>query len=176
MPHLKLPIPNSYWVIPHRFLAGEYPGGFNRERVRQRVNAYLDARLDTFINLTQPDELPPYDPILLEEAAYYNLRVETIHLPIRDFGLPTRDEMLIILNHVDGALEKGHNVYLHCWGGIGRTGTTVGCYLVRHGMTGDEALAQLAQWWQNDPRRAYYPRTPETDEQIQFVRDWHELA
>lgn len=176
MPRLKLPIPNSYWVIPHRLLAGEYPGGFDRARVRQRMDACLDARLDTFINLTQPDELPPYRPVLLEEAEAYSLAVETIHLPIRDFGLPTRDEMLIILNHVDSALEKGHNIYLHCWGGIGRTGTTVGCYLVRHGMTGDEALAQLAQWWQNDPRRAYYPRTPETDEQVQFVRDWHELA
>ena len=31
-------------------------------------------------------------------------------------------------------------MYLHCWGGVGRTGTVVGCWLVRHGRTGDEAL------------------------------------
>lgn len=172
----ELPIPASYWVLPKRFLAGEYPGGFNRERVRQRMNAFLDAGLNIFINLTGPDELPPYLPVLLEEAEAYNRQVEAINLPIRDFGLPTRDEMTIILNHIDTALKKGNNVYLHCWGGIGRTGTTVGCYLVRHGMTGEQALAQLTQWWQDDPRRTWYPRTPETDEQVKFVREWHELA
>lgn len=171
-----LPIPNSYWVIPKRFLAGEYPGGFNRERVRQRMDACLDAGLDTFINLTQPDELPPYAPVLQEQARAYGKNVEIFHLPIRDFGLPTREEMINILNHIDDALARDRHLYLHCWGGIGRTGTAVGCYLVRQGMTGDQALAQLAQWWENDPRRAYYPRTPETDEQVQFVREWHELA
>jgi protein-tyrosine phosphatase len=163
-------------VIPIRFLAGEYPGGFNRERVRQRMDSFLETGLNTFINLTGPDELPPYLPVLLEEAKIHHRKVEGIHLPIRDFGLPTREEMLNILNNIDNALEKKRNVYLHCWGGIGRTGTTVGCYLVRHGMTGEQALAQLADWWQTDPRRTWYPRTPETDEQVQFVREWHELA
>lgn len=176
MTFLKRPIPNSYWVIPKRFLAGEYPGGFDRQRVRQRMDACLKAGLNTFINMTQPDELPPYAPILLEEAEAWGIAVETIHLPIRDFGLPTREEMVVILNAIDDALARGRNIYLHCWGGIGRTGTAVGCYLVRHGMTGDEALAQLARWWENDPRRPYYPRTPETDEQVNFVRNWHELA
>lgn len=172
----KLPIPESYWVLPGRFLAGEYPGGFNRERVRQRMKALLEAKLDTFINLTGPDELPPYLPILLEEAKAHHRQVEAINLPIRDFGLPTHEEMVIILNHIDTTLKKGSNVYLHCWGGIGRTGTTVGCYLVRHGMTGEQALTQLAKWWETDPRRTWYPRTPETDEQFKFVREWHELA
>ena len=27
----------------------------------------------------------------------------------------------------------GRKVYVHCWGGVGRTGTVVGCYLVRQG-------------------------------------------
>ncbi len=34
-------------------------------------------------------------------------------------------------------------MYLHCFDGIGRTGTVVGCYLVRQGMTGNEALEQI---------------------------------
>ena len=172
----KLPIPESYWVIPGRFLAGEYPGAFGAERIHRRMNAFLEAGIDTFVNLTGPDELPPYLPVLLEEAHAYGRQVESIHLPIRDFGLPTRQEMAIILNTIDASLEQGRRVYLHCWGGIGRTGTTVGCYLVRHGMTGEQALAQLAEWWRDDPRRAYYPRTPETDEQVKFIHEWHEQA
>ena len=44
--------------------------------------------------------------------------------------------------------SDGKNVYVYCWGGIGRTSTAVGCWLVRHGMTGDEALAEIAERWQ----------------------------
>ncbi len=170
----NLPLPNSYWVIPGRFLAGEYPGGFNQERVLQRLTACLKSGLNTYIDLTHPDELPPYESLLREQARRFKMDVEIFHLPIRDFGLPTRNEMIIILNTIDDALARGRNVYLHCWGGIGRTGTTVGCYLVRHGMSGEQALEQLARWWQDDPRRPYYPRTPETNEQIHFVLTWNE--
>jgi hypothetical protein len=61
---------------------------------------------------------------------------------------------------------------LHCWGGIGRTGTTVGCFLVRHGLEGNEALRQIAQWWQDVPKSRIHPHSPETLEQANFVRDW----
>jgi hypothetical protein len=168
----NLPIPNCYWVIPGRFLAGEYPGAFDEERIRRRVDALLEAGMTTFINLTHPDELPSYVPILLEQANACDVEVETLNLPIRDFGLPTRRRMTAILDAIDSTLADGRNLYLHCWGGIGRTGTVVGCYLVRHGLTGEQALARLAEWWQDDPRRESHPRTPETKEQVQFVRDW----
>lgn len=171
-----LPFANSYWVVPNRFLAGEYPGAFGAERIRKRLDALLEAGMDTFVNLTRADELPDYAPILFERAGYYNKDVRVHRLSIEDFGLPTRELMLDILRVIDGALNEGRNVYVHCWGGIGRTGTTVGCYLVRHGMTGDEALAQLAQWWATDPRRVTFRRTPETDDQVEFIRNWHELA
>ncbi len=105
MSRIRLPIPESYWVIPGRFLAGEYPGGFNQERVRHRMDACLEAGLNTFINLTGPDELPPYLPVLQEQAKIHRKKVEMIHLPIRDFGLPTHAEMVNILNQIDKALE-----------------------------------------------------------------------
>ena len=52
---------------------------------------------------------------------------------------------------VDDALGEGRTVYVHCWGGIGRTGTVVGCWLVRHGLTGRGALDQIADWWLHGP-------------------------
>jgi hypothetical protein len=69
-------------------------------------------------------------------------------------------------------LQAGRKIYLHCWGGIGRTGTTVGCYLVRQGKSGAEALEQLAAWWRNVPKSRYFPRSPETDAQMDFVLHW----
>ena len=40
--------------------------------------------------------------------------------------------MLAVLDAIDIALCEGHGVYIHCWGGVGRTGTVVGCWLKRH--------------------------------------------
>jgi len=77
-----------------------------------------------------------------------------------------------ILDTLDASLAAGRKVYLHCFGGIGRTGTAVGCYLVRHGKTGEQALSQLAEWWQAVPKHTRFPRSPEIDAQVQFILDW----
>jgi len=166
------PIPESYWVVPDRFLAGEYPGSWDQERTKQRMDLFLEAGFDTFIDLTAEGELPPYSPILSERAAYYNLPVTHQRFSIGDFGIPSVDQMKKTLDTLDAALRDSRKVFVHCWGGVGRTGTTVGCYLVRHGNTGEEALAQLSNWWQHVPKRNLHPRSPETDEQVKFILGW----
>jgi hypothetical protein len=166
------PISESYWVEPGRLLAGEYPGGHDEERTRKRVDALLEAGFDTFIDLTRPNEIAPYAVILREEAQMYEVDAIYRRFPIGDFGLPTPELMNDLLTTMEEALKAGRNVYLHCWGGIGRTGTTVGCYLVRQGMTGDEALDQLAAWWRTVPKSSYHLRSPETEAQADFVRAW----
>ena len=168
------PIPESYWVELGRLLAGEYPGGFDGELTRKRIDALLEAGFDTFIDLTGPDEIAAYTQALFEEAKVYELDVKHYRFPIKDFGLPTYDQMKSILDKVDKSLQAGHKVYLHCWGGIGRTGTTIGCYLVRRGKTGEEALRQLAAWWKNVPKSRYHPHSPETQAQADFIRHWGE--
>ncbi len=98
--------------------------------------------------------------------------VEYHRFPIGDFGLPSPAQMKAILDQIDESLGAGHKLYLHCWGGIGRTGTTVGCYLVRRGLGGNEALRQLAEWWREVPKSRIHPDSPETREQAGFVQDW----
>ena len=76
-----------------------------------------------------------------------------------------------ILDEIDTAIEHDRPVYLHCWGGRGRTGTVVGCWLVRHGKaTGDEALAMIQRLRKNDPT-SYMP-SPETGKQKSMVTSW----
>ena len=166
------PIPESYWVEPNQLLAGEYPGQYTAESTRKRIDALLEAGFNTFIDLTKPNETIPYLRILLEEAKIYEIEVRHHNFPIGDFGLPTPETMRSILDTIDIALQNGQKIYLHCWGGIGRTGTTVGCYLVRRGRTGDEALRQLAKWWKTVPKSQVHMRSPETLEQVQFILDW----
>jgi len=172
MTEIKRPIPESYWVEPGRLLAGEYPGRYDEELTCKRADAFIEAGFNTFIDLTKPNETSPYLNILLEQAKTYNVNVKHYRFPIRDFGLPTLKQMMSILDTIDVELQAGRKIYLHCWGGIGRTGTTVGCYLVRRGKTGEEALSQLAEWWKSVPKSYYYPQTPETKQQMEFIRNW----
>ena len=168
------PISESYWVEPGRLLAGEYPGHFDEEQTRRQIDALIEAGLDMFIDLTRPDEIPPYTSILFDEAKVYEVEINYQRFPIRDFGLPAPQEMKSILDIIDESVRNGHKIYLHCWGGIGRTGTTVGCYLVRRGRTGEQALNQLAEWWKTVPKSHFHPHSPETQEQADFIRNWAE--
>jgi hypothetical protein len=170
---LPRPIPESYWVLPGQFLAGEYPGAaYSLEQTRKRLGVFLSAGFDTFFDLTSPGEIEPYQAILREEAGYYNLPAQYTRFPIGDFGLPTPAQMTATLNAIDSALAAGRKLYLHCYGGIGRTGTVVGCYLARRGFNGAQALEQLAAWWKIVPKSNRYPHSPETLQQEQFVRAW----
>ena len=167
------PIPESYWVEPGRFLAGEYPGlRYDEAQTRQRLTAFLNAGFDTFIDLTTENERQPYFSMLSEEAEYEGREIRHRRFSFPDFHVPSHEMMVATLDALDAALAEGRKVYLHCVGGIGRTGMTVGCYLVRRGKTGEQALRQLAEWWQAVPKRAHFPRSPETDTQEQFIRDW----
>ena len=166
------PIPESYWVVADRFLAGEYPGHFDVETTRRRLDALLQAGFDTFVDLTKPDETIPYLRILQEESRAYDVDLQYHRFGIGDFGLPTPELMTSILNQIDQSLAAGRKVYLHCWGGIGRTGTAVGCYLVRRGLSGDQALEQIAEWWREVPKSSLHPHSPETREQAAFIRNW----
>jgi len=174
MTQRERPIPESYWVEPERFLAGEYPAHGYGEQLRKRLDAYFDFGINTFIDLTDSNELPFYLPMLKEQAAYYEMDIRYKRFSISDHDIPTIETMQAVLDEIDTSLAEGRKIYLHCLGGIGRTGTVVGCYLVRHGKTGQQALAQLAEWWKDVPKSNIWPSSPETKRQMQFVLNWKE--
>ena len=169
-------LPFCYWVLPDRLLAGEYPGAENKADPLPRLQALLNLGVDYFIDLTEANEynLPAYDILALDLARQYGRNAVYQRLPIHDVSIPSKNCMLEILDTIDDALASGHTVYLHCYAGIGRTGTTVGCYLVRHGMPVEYALAKLADWL-HTTTKADQP-IPETPEQADFVRSWCETS
>lgn len=167
------PHKNCYWVQPGRLLAGEYPGASEPEAARTKLRGYLEAGITFFLDLTDPrDGLAPYVEMVQAEAAALGRSVMHQQMTIRDMDVPPQAYMREILNVLETALAEGHTVYVHCWGGIGRTGTVVGCYLVQTGLTGDQALQQIARWWRGVAKAWLYPRSPQTDAQVTYVRRW----
>jgi len=170
------PTSESYWVVPSRFLAGSYPASMNGDEAasRLRLTAFLNAGFDTFFDLTRAGELPQYLPVLDEEAAHYDISIDYHRFDIQDRGLPSHDQVVALLDAIDAALAANRKIYLHCWGGIGRTGTAVGCWLVRHGLTGQQAIIRLNELYQAAEQSSLFPRSPETDAQVTFILNWVE--
>ena len=172
--HPISPLPNTYWVIPNRFLAGEYPGAVDDEEAIRKLRHLLDAGITTWIDLTEPDEyaLHPYRPHLEALAQQTGREIEYLRLSIPDLSIPTHDEMQTILDALDERMDEQKCVYVHCYGGIGRTGTVVGCFLARHGTNGEAALQRIEELRSGIAKA--WRTSPETYEQKQMVIQWQE--
>ena len=169
------PDPQSYQLpfLPN-ITFGAYPGHFDRDRAVTRIRSFVKAGITFFIDVTRDDDgLEPYITLYSEvspEGAEPPLHQR---FPIRDQSVPDKPgDMIRILDALDDAVEQGHHVYLHCWGGIGRTGMVAGCYLVRHGLSGELALKEVSRIFKGTPLGKAGRQSPETYEQRRFVLEW----
>jgi protein tyrosine phosphatase (PTP) superfamily phosphohydrolase (DUF442 family) len=169
------PIDDSYWLVPGRLLAGEYPGARTKDEARRKLRSFLDVGVDFFLDLTEEGEgLEPYAPLLQEEARARDRGVVYRRLPIPDMDTPTTERMSEIQQAIEAALEAGKTVYVHCLGGIGRTGTVLGCYLVEREVSVAEALAEIQR--RRRRTKSGWEKSPQTPAQLDFVKSWRSFA
>ena len=115
----------------------------------------------------------PYAPLLKSIAEESGLTVTIERMPLRDFSVPSRSEMRRILDCIDAKNAARQAVFVHCLGGIGRTGMVAGCYLLRHALANRHNLLQeIRQLLQNTLYR--HKQSPETTEQVEFVLSWNQ--
>ena len=119
----------------------------------------LHAGTTLFLDLTQTGELESYASLIGPPSRY-------LSRPIRDFSVPTRENLMATLDEIDAELADGGVVYVHCWAGCGRTGVVVGTWLVRHGVDPHAALRRIAE--------ARGLGCPQTLEQRVFVLEWEQ--
>lgn len=173
-----LPSDRSYWVVPGRLAAGCYPSRAEPVDAERTLRRVIACGFDYLVDLTEEGEknhaglsLHAYPADLSRYAAEAGREVECLRRPIPDMSVPTVEAMKEILDGIDAAVAAGRRAYVHCWGGFGRTGTVVGCYLVRHGMAeGEQALAMIRYLRRTDAKANI--DSPQTDQQRQFVLDW----
>ena len=158
-------------------VAGAYPGDLHPAKAAAKIRAILDVGVTCFLDLTEHDELHPYEPELRAEAEARRIAVRHVRRPIRDMRTCVPREMTAIMQAIREAIAAGEKVYVHCWGGIGRTGTVVGCWLVEQGMPPDEALTTVNALFRTmsaDKVARHSEGSPQTHAQRAMVRTWRQ--
>lgn len=126
---MKTPIDDNYihnwWILPGRILGGEYPS--SPDGSREKLDHLLAMGFRCFIDLTHPsDNLTDYSRHL---SSIPNGSVSYFHFPIVDNKTVGHNQYEKIVKTIEWAIDCGERIYLHCWGGIGRTSTVAAIYL-----------------------------------------------
>jgi len=171
------PLARTYWASPGAVLAGAYPGDLDEARGVAHVRALLEAGVRRFLNLMEAREVDrqgrvfePYEHVVLREAERLGVEAECRRFPVVDMSVPSAGTMNEIQAWIDESVDAEIPVYVHCWGGRGRTGTAIGVHLVRHGQAEpDDFVDVIARRRAADASRG---QSPESAQQVAFVRSF----
>ena len=96
------------------------------------------------MDLTVKNELRTYATELKAVAGGADREVRHFSCPIPDMGVIDDAGYDEIANLIRGELDAGHAVYVHCWGGMGRTTTVIGCLLADAGLDYESVIDRIA--------------------------------
>ncbi len=96
------------WIITESVAGGANPSLAHLRELKSEG-------FSTLVCLLDKDEHPAYDPQAARDLGY-----AFHHLPIADFGAPSPVQFRAFLDIAAGSPGK---TLVHCWGGLGRTGT-----------------------------------------------------
>jgi protein-tyrosine phosphatase len=161
---------HAWWVQPRRLLAGEYPASRSPETTAAKIRLLVEAGVESIVDLTTPqDHLDSYQHALNLAAEKARRSIRHFAHPIPDMGVIDQDGYDQILARIQGEIESGRTVYVHCWGGKGRTCTVVGCLLIDGGLDYDGAIKRIAEL-RAGTRKASEP-CPESSTQHRVLRE-----
>ena len=177
---LKTPTPCNrfYWTIEHRLAGGAYPGSTEEREALVRL-AYLIGigGIRVFLNLTERNErgtgrggaLLPYAALARKVAAELGVEVECYRCQIPDMGVTTIPKMRGAYRLIDRALKEGKPTILHCLGGVGRTGTVMAGWLLRHGYADHEGVWGLLDRLRRADKERWSSASPATGSQCRMA-------
>jgi len=158
-----------YWIEgPWRGRLAVSPRPRGGDWLEDEIRAWSRSGISVVVSLLTSDEMKDLD--LTDEAERCRVsNISFISLPIEDLGVPaSREDALNVVTAIERLLVEGHNVVIHCRGGIGRSGLLGASLLVASGIEPEAALQRVSA------ARGF--SVPETPEQKQWVRDFADAA
>ncbi|MFQ5417729.1 MAG: protein-tyrosine phosphatase family protein [Myxococcota bacterium] len=170
-----VPFERAYWADRGRLMGGCYPGDPDPAKADGKIRALLACGIRTFVNLMEPDEVAhagrpfvPYADRVTDVADALQVDARCLRHPIRDLSTPSVEAMTAIQRTLEDSIAANRPVFVHCWGGRGRTGTVIGIYLIRRGLATTENFVDVISRLREAD--AGGGNSPETRSQVEFVR------
>jgi protein-tyrosine phosphatase len=136
------------------------------EWLEDEITAWKRELVDLAVSLLSPAEVSELS--LHNEASICRKHdIEFISFPMLDKSIPdTHAYASALISKIADALNEGNNVAIHCRMGIGRSALIVASVLITQGISVDDAFQQISA--------ARGLSVPDTDEQVQWVRNFAE--
>ncbi len=129
---------NFKWIVPNHIAGSASP-------LADQLKPLKDEGIDVIVSLQQgirkdlPGYGPSYDLPLYTDADILELGLEYVNFPIVDHQSPTHEQMGAFITLVESNPDKAF--LIHCYAGVGRTGTMGAVYLgASLGIDGDDAI------------------------------------
>ena len=174
---IQAPLQRTWWVQDELLLAGGFPGDYHDAGTEYKLRKLLQAGVRCFISLQQKNEMSRsvpftlYAPVAEKLAQEMGIKIKCLNFPILDMGIPDKTLMREILDAIEKSIDEKQCVYLHCWGGHGRTGTVVGCWLRQHDFSGVDALQHIKKLRSYDPGLLQW-ESPQNTAQKDMILYW----
>lgn len=120
------------WLVPGRLAGMCWPQ--QAPDMEDDFKALKRCGVTMLISLTKKD----FEPGVLARNGLKNF-----HLPVYDKEPPSVAQMQMLLVRMSVAMQRGEVLAVHCHQGMGCTGNVLAAWLVRDGLSADEALARL---------------------------------
>ncbi len=166
------PFPRSYWFLEGVLMGGFYPGDKSQEECIDKLNQLKACGINSIINLMEFNEIDYNGNQFYEYEPHLPSGMRYQRFPIKDRSIPTKEFMTSILEYLVHEITSGQTLYLHCRGGIGRTGIVTACYLKHY----KPDITNYFDWINTKRKQANDPKShwqsPDTSEQAIFVENF----
>lgn len=134
--------------------------------IREDLNAIFEAGFETIVCLQEWKEFTELNTTFYPTIAQSEFGFRFLHFPIVDRKISSLENTLPLLINMINLLNAGQSIFMHCKGGLGRSGTIAACLAMYYGVSYENVISFI---------RSNRPGAIQTQSQKNFIKMFDEV-